>query len=91
MSEQSVDDRADIRQHLDFTKAEWIRAEPKGATVDDCIEYAFIGHTDGVTYTAMRVSTDPDSVLVFTPSVWREFVAGVIDGEFDLTEEIAKA
>jgi uncharacterized protein DUF397 len=90
MSEQPVDDKAHIRHHLDFTKAEWIRAEPEGVTLDDCVEYAFIEHTDGVTYTAMRQSSKPDGViLVFTPSEWDAFVKGVRDGEFDLPEDLA--
>ena len=92
MSEQLVDDKAHIRHHLDFTKAEWIRAEPEGVTLDDCVEYAFIEHTDGVTYTAMRQSSKPDGViLVFTPSEWDAFVKGVRDGEFDLPEDLAEA
>ncbi|MEV4147229.1 DUF397 domain-containing protein [Amycolatopsis sp. NPDC049691] len=92
MSEQPVDDKAHIRHHLDFTKAEWIRAEPEGVTLDDCVEYAFIEHTDGVTYTAMRQSAKPDGViLVFTPSEWDAFVKGVRDGEFDLPEDLAEA
>ncbi|HEY3468173.1 DUF397 domain-containing protein [Amycolatopsis sp. NPDC005961] len=92
MSEQPVDDKAHIRHHLDFTKAEWIRAEPEGVTLDDCVEYAFIEHTDGVTYTAMRQSSKPDGViLVFTPGEWDAFVKGVRDGEFDLPEDLAEA
>jgi uncharacterized protein DUF397 len=92
MSEQPVDDKAHIRHHLDFTKAEWIRAEPEGVTLDDCVEYAFIEHTDGVTYTAMRQSAKPDGViLVFTPSEWDAFVKGVRDGEFDLPEDLEEA
>ncbi|WP_103350342.1 DUF397 domain-containing protein [Amycolatopsis sp. CA-128772] len=92
MSDQPVDDKAHIRHHLDFTKAEWIRAEPEGVTLDDCVEYAFIEHTDGVTYTAMRQSAKPDGViLVFTPSEWDAFVKGVRDGEFDLPEDLAEA
>jgi hypothetical protein len=92
MSEQPVDDKAHIRHDLDFTKAEWIRAEPEGVTLDDCVEYAFIEHTDGVTYTAMRQSSKPDGViLVFTPGEWDAFVKGVRDGEFDLPEDLAEA
>ena len=87
MSEQPADDKAHIRHHLDFTKAEWIRAEPEGVTLDEVVEYAFIPHTDDVTYVAMRKSTEPDgTVLVFTPSEWEAFVLGVRDGEFELPE-----
>ncbi|WP_326955438.1 MULTISPECIES: DUF397 domain-containing protein [unclassified Amycolatopsis] len=84
MSEQPADDKAHIRHHLDFTEAEWIRAEPEGAALDEVAEYAFIPHTDDVTYVAMRKSTDPGgTVLVFTPAEWDAFVKGVRDGEFD--------
>ncbi|MFG1641056.1 DUF397 domain-containing protein [Amycolatopsis sp. NPDC049252] len=87
MSEQPADDKAHIRHHLDFTKAEWTRAEPEGVTLDEVVEYTFIPHTDGVTYVAMRKSTEPDgTVLVFTPSEWEAFVLGVRDGEFDLPD-----
>jgi len=81
---QPVDDKAHIRDEIDLSRAAWIRAEPEGETLDDCVEYAFVPHTDGVTYTAMRQSSRPDGViLVFTPSEWDAFVAGVRDGEFD--------
>jgi hypothetical protein len=87
MSEQPVDDKAHIRHHLDFTEAGWIRAEPEGVTLDEVVEYAFIPHTDGVTYVAMRKSTEPDgTVLVFTPSEWEAFLLGVRDGEFELPD-----
>jgi hypothetical protein len=81
---QPVDDKAHIRHELDMSKAEWIRAEPEGETLEDAVEYAFVPHTDGVTYVAMRQSSKPDGViLVFTPSEWDAFVKGVKDGEFD--------
>lgn len=86
------DDKAHIRHHLDLSKAEWVRAEPAGVTLDEVVEYAHIPHTDGVTYTAMRKSTDPEGVvLVFTPSEWDAFLKGVRDGEFDLPEDLAQA
>ncbi|WET77989.1 DUF397 domain-containing protein [Amycolatopsis sp. QT-25] len=85
MSEQPVDDKAHIRPKLDLSDAKWIRAEPEGADLDDCVEYAFVPHTDGVTYTAMRQSSNPDvNILVFTPAEWDAFVKGVRDGEFNL-------
>jgi hypothetical protein len=87
-----TDDKAHIRDHLDLSRAEWIRAEPEGETLEECVEYAFVSHTDGVTYTAMRKSTDADGVvLVFTPSEWDAFVKGVRDGEFDLPEDLEEA
>jgi hypothetical protein len=82
-----TDDKEHIRHHLDLSGAEWIRGEPAGVTLDEVVEYAFVPHTDGVTYVAMRKSTDPGGVvLVFTPSEWDAFLKGVHDGEFDLPE-----
>ncbi len=89
MSEQPVDDKAHIRHELDLSDPQWIRAEPEGVTLEDCVEYAFVPHTDGVTYVAMRQSSKPEGVvLVFTPAEWDAFVKGVRDGEFDLPEEL---
>ncbi|GAA4658161.1 MULTISPECIES: DUF397 domain-containing protein [Amycolatopsis] len=80
-----VDDKAGVRHVLDLETAHWQRAEPAGETIPDAIEFAFVPHSDGLTYTALRSSTEPDgTVLVFTPSEWDAFVAGVRDGEFDL-------
>lgn len=90
MSENSApiyDDKAHVRGKLDLTGAEWQRPgadpnepEPEGGQV----EIAFVPHTDGVTYVAMRNSIEPDgTVLVFTPAEWDAFVAGAKDGEFD--------
>lgn len=82
-----VDDKAHIRHELDLSTAEWTRAEPEGETLEDCVEYAFVPHTDGVTYTALRQSSKRDDhVLIFTPSEWDAFVKGVKDGEFDLPD-----
>jgi hypothetical protein len=83
-----VDDKAHIRDELDLRHVDWQRAEPEGETVEDAVEYGFVPHTDGLTYVAMRQSSQPDGVvLVFTPSEWDAFVAGVRDGEFDLPED----
>ncbi|MFD6069958.1 DUF397 domain-containing protein [Amycolatopsis lurida] len=85
MSEQPVDDKAQVRPDLDLSDAVWIRAEPEGANLADRAEYALVPHTDGLTYTAMRQASDPDGhILVFTPTEWDAFVKGVRDGEFDL-------
>jgi hypothetical protein len=79
------DDKAHVRGNLDLTKAEWQRAAEPGADPDgEYVEIAFVEHTDGVTYTAMRNSKYPDgTILVFTPSEWDAFVQGVRAGEFD--------
>ncbi|MFD2472470.1 DUF397 domain-containing protein [Amycolatopsis silviterrae] len=83
-----TDDKAHIRHELDLTGATWIRAEPAGVSLEHCAEYAFVPHSDGVTYVAIRQPTDPDgAVLVFTPSEWDAFTRGVRDGEFELPGE----
>ncbi|GAB3161096.1 DUF397 domain-containing protein [Amycolatopsis stemonae] len=80
-----TDDKAHIRHELDLSGAQWIRAEPEGVALEEVAEYALVPHIDGVTYVALRKSTDPDGVtLVFTPSEWEAFRKGVEDGEFDL-------
>lgn len=80
-----ADDKAGVRAVLDLETARWQRAEPAGQTIPDAMELAFVPHSDGLVYTALRSSAEPDgTVLVFTPSEWDAFVAGVRDGEFDL-------
>jgi hypothetical protein len=52
--------------------------------MSDLLEIAFVPHSDGQTYVALRQASRPDeSVQVFTPSEWEAFAAGVRDGEFD--------
>jgi Domain of unknown function (DUF397) len=81
------DDKAGVRDGLDLHSARWRRAERDGETIEDALEFTFVAHTDGLTYTVLRQSSRPeDPVLVFTPSEWDAFVAGVRDGEFDLPE-----
>jgi hypothetical protein len=80
------DDKAHVRGQLDLSQAEWQRSGPADDDEGEYVEIAFIPHSDGVTYVAMRNSkyTGPkDTVLVFTPSEWDAFVAGARDGEFD--------
>ncbi|GAA2893812.1 DUF397 domain-containing protein [Nonomuraea rubra] len=66
--------------HNDITKAAWRKASYcNGATA--CVEVAPL--TDG--NVALRDSKQQDGpVLVFTPSEWAAFVAGVQDHQFDL-------
>ncbi|HJQ45879.1 MAG TPA: DUF397 domain-containing protein [Amycolatopsis sp.] len=79
-----VDDKADVREVLNLDTARWQRAEPPGERIADALEFAFVPHSDGVIYTVLRQSAEPDgTVLVFTPSEWDAFVAGARDGEFD--------
>jgi hypothetical protein len=64
---------------MDLTNAEW-RKSSYSATQTNCVEVA---RTSGII--AVRDSKDPTGpVLVFTPSEWAAFVAGVSDGEFDI-------
>ena len=77
------DDKANVRGSLDLSAAQWQRGE--GAEGDgEQVEVAFVPHSDGVTYVAMRNSAQPEGpVLVFTPAEWDSFVKGARDGEFD--------
>lgn len=80
------DDKAHVRGRLDLSGAEWQRAGDPDDAEGEYVEVAFVPHTDGKTYIAMRNSkyTGPDdTVLVFTESEWDAFVAGAKDGEFD--------
>ncbi len=80
------DDKAHVRGQLDLGKAEWQRAGDADDADGEYVEVAFVPHTDGITYVAMRNSkfTGPgDTVLVFTPGEWEAFIAGAKDGEFD--------
>ncbi|QUQ71396.1 DUF397 domain-containing protein [Kutzneria sp. CA-103260] len=83
------DDKANVRGSLDLSAARWQRGEGDGAAGGDDggtehVEVAFVPHSDGVTYVAMRNSAQPTGpVLVFTPAEWDAFVKGARDGEFD--------
>jgi hypothetical protein len=89
MSERTAaiyDDKAQVRGHLDLSKVlEWRLAAPEGADpAGDWFEVGFVKHTDGVTYTLLRKSQQPDGkVLVYTPTEWEAWLAGVENGEFD--------
>ncbi|MGC7093950.1 DUF397 domain-containing protein [Amycolatopsis lurida] len=75
-----VDDKANIRNALDLTTANWHQVEPG---VPSTLEYAFILHTDGLTYTVLRKAGETDT-LYFTPTEWDAFRLGLQDGEYDL-------
>ncbi|ACU39825.1 DUF397 domain-containing protein [Actinosynnema pretiosum subsp. pretiosum] len=86
MSESApiYDDKAHVRGNLDLSAAQWLRSDEGAEQEAEHVEIAFVEHTDGVTYTAMRNSAEPDgTVLVFTPAEWEAFILGVKDGEFD--------
>lgn len=77
------DDKAQVRGSLDLTGARWQHGDDAGGHAEQ-VEVAFVPHTDGVTYVAMRNSAQPEGpVLVFTPTEWDAFVKGARDGEFD--------
>ncbi|MFC0543807.1 DUF397 domain-containing protein [Kutzneria chonburiensis] len=86
MSNDSVpiyDDKKQVRGSLDLTGVRWQRGDGDD-TEGEHVEVAFVPHTDGVTYVAMRNSAQPTGpVLVFTPAEWDAFVKGARDGEFD--------
>jgi len=61
-----------------------VRTGAVDVVAGEYVEIAFVPHTDGVTYVAMRNSAHPEGpVLVFTPSEWDAFVEGAKAGEFD--------
>lgn len=67
-------DKETARPGLDLEAAAWRPAGPEA-------EFAFVDHTDGVTYVVLRQDT---VALVFTMAEWDAFLAGVRDGEFAL-------
>jgi hypothetical protein len=64
----------------DLTGAVWHKSTRSGGNGGDCVEVAV--NLPGVV--AVRNSKDRDGdTLTFTPGDWRDFLAGVRDGEFD--------
>jgi len=62
----------------DLPGARWHKSSFSG-TNGDCVEVAVLPHA-----VAVRDSKDPAGpALVFTPSEWAAFLAGVKHGEFD--------
>ena len=67
---------------VDLTGAVWHKSTRSGGNGGDCVEVA--GNVPGVD--AIRDIKDPDGrTLVFTHAEWKAFLAGVNDGEFDLS------
>ncbi|MFD1937135.1 MULTISPECIES: DUF397 domain-containing protein [Nonomuraea] len=73
--------------HIDTSRAAWQKSSfCNGAST--CVEVASLA--DGSV--ALRDGKEQDGpVLVFTPSEWDAFTAGVRDGEFDLAALAASA
>jgi hypothetical protein len=66
-----------MKGNVDLSGASW---RATGAPDGNGVEVALLA--DG--YVALRNGNEPDAgVLVFTPSEWAAFTAGVHDGEFD--------
>ena len=64
----------------DLTGAVWHKSTRSGGNGGDCVEVA-VNLPDVV---AVRDSKDRDGeTLTFSPGDWRDFLAGVRDGEFD--------
>ncbi|MBB4681813.1 DUF397 domain-containing protein [Crossiella cryophila] len=74
------DDKAAVRDSLDFSSATWLSGDDPEGTGK--VEIAFVD-SGGTTYIGMRNSAQPDGpILVFTTSEWDAFLAGARDGEF---------
>ncbi|MCC3328013.1 DUF397 domain-containing protein [Nocardia abscessus] len=63
----------------DLSGARWFKSTRSGAS-QDCVEVAFLDD-DKVGVRDSKNPTGP--ALVFTPSEWDAFTAGVTDGEFN--------
>ncbi|MGW5517040.1 DUF397 domain-containing protein [Nocardia africana] len=62
----------------DLSGAKWFKSSRSGAS-KDCVEVAFLEDAVGV-----RDSKNPTGpALIFTPSEWSAFTAGVEAGKFD--------
>ena len=67
---------------VDLTGADWHKSSFSGGNGGDCVEVAV--NLSGVV--AVRDTKDRGgATLVFTDAEWRAFVAGVRDGEFDVS------
>ncbi|WP_036503995.1 MULTISPECIES: DUF397 domain-containing protein [Nocardia] len=62
----------------DLSTAKWFKSSRSGAS-KECVEVAFLN--DGVGVRDSKNPTGP--ALIFTPSEWSAFTAGVRHGDFD--------
>ncbi|MFI7670500.1 DUF397 domain-containing protein [Nocardia vinacea] len=69
-----------MNAEVDLAGAKWFKSSRSSGTSGECVEVAWLdGGAVGV-----RDSKNPTrAALVFTPSEWDAFTAGVNDGEFD--------
>lgn len=67
---------------VDLNEAVWLRSSRSAEDEGPTVEVAFVG--DQI---AVRDSTEPEAILLFTQGEWDAFLAGVNDGEFDLEDE----
>ncbi|WP_405165586.1 DUF397 domain-containing protein [Nocardia sp. NBC_01499] len=67
--------------NVDLTGAQWFKSS-RSTGAKDCVEVAFLAEGK----IGVRDSKNPTGpALVFAPSEWAAFTAGVNDGEFDRT------
>jgi hypothetical protein len=67
---------------MDLNRAEWRKSSYSTGNGGACVEIA--SNLPGAV--AVRDSKDPHGpALIFTPSEWQTFAAGVKSGDFDLT------
>jgi len=65
--------------NVDLSKARWFKSSFSGGN-NECVEVAHLDRGR----VGVRESKNPTGgALVFTPSEWDAFTAGVHDGEFD--------
>jgi len=68
--------------NIDLSRAIWRKSSRSNGHGGQCVEVA--ANLPGIV--AVRHSKNPHGPkLIFTPAEWRAFLAGVQDGEFDLS------
>ena len=68
--------------NIDLSRAIWRKSSRSNGQGGQCVEVAV--NLPGIV--AVRDSKNPHGPkLIFTPAEWRAFLAGVQDGEFDLS------
>lgn len=68
--------------NIDLSRAIWRKSSRSNGQGGQCVEVA--ANLPGIV--ALRDSKNPHGPkLIFTPAEWRAFLAGVQDGEFDLS------